>query len=168
MKVVCDADGLIKMNKAGALETFAQQAELIIGPEVWREAVTEGKAHGYPDAFSIQAVALQYLQQNRPQPHSQATLILQGIHLGAGETEALTLYFCEGADAILSDDRGFLNVLQRHRLPYLTPAAAVVALCQGGIWTLEQATYALLNLRPSIRADPYQAALTSLNTLERK
>ncbi len=46
MRFVVDADGMIKLNKAGVLELLAQQAEILIGPEVFREVVQEGKVRG--------------------------------------------------------------------------------------------------------------------------
>jgi hypothetical protein len=168
MKIVCDADGLIKTNKAGILAALIQHADLLIGPTVFHEAVTEGKARGYADAVTLEQIIQHNVQQQPPPRHPRVTQMIQRVTLGAGEYEALNLYMSVHADAILSDDRGFLTLLFAHQIPYLTPAAVIVALCDWGILMLQDATHALALLRPLIRAEQYHAALADLALLERK
>ena len=168
MKIVCDTDGLIKTNKAGILATLAQHAELLIGSAVFREAVTEGKARSYPDAVTLEQIIQQYFQQKPAQRHQRAAQIVQSANIGAGEIEALSLHLSENADAILSDDRGFLTLLIAHQISYLTPAAVIVALCAWGILTSQDATHALVLLHPLIRTEQYEAALADLAALQRR
>lgn len=168
MKIVCDADGLIKTHKAGVLPLLAQHVTLLIGPAVFREAVTEGKARGYPDAATLEPLVQPYVRQQfslRPQNLASFGPLPA---LGPGETEALALYVREQADAILSDDRGFLHVLATHQIPFLTPAAVVVVLCEWDLFTVQGAKEALGVLRPMIRVEQYRAACADLEIMERR
>ena len=134
MRIVCDADGLIKMQQADLLDLLVHHAEVYIGPEVFREAVTDGKARGYPDVVALGQLLQPHWPQPAPPTHPHAVQMLQGTRLGPGETEALQLYFHAQYEAILSDDRAFVTLLLTHQFPVLTPAAVVVALCEWGLW----------------------------------
>jgi len=168
MRIVCDADGLIKMQKAGLLALLVHHTKVYIGPEVFREAVTEGKARGYPDAVALEQLLQPHWPQPAPPTHPHAVQVLQSTRLGPGETEALRLYFHAQCEAILSDDRAFVTLLLMHRIPVLTPAAIVVALCEWGLVTVECAAQALERLRPLIRTEHYHAARVDLAAMERK
>lgn len=167
MKIVCDADGLIKTNKAGVLAMLAQHAQLFIGPEVFREVITAGKAQGYLDAIEIEHIVEQHMYQSESRSDMLAALMLPETNFGAGERESLALYESEDADAVLSDDRGFLSALDMHQIPYVTPAAVVVVLCEWQALAVEAAHHALALLRPLIRNEQYHAALADLRALER-
>jgi hypothetical protein len=168
MKIVCDADGLIKTNKVGILAMFAQHAQLFIAPEVVREVIIAGKTQGYLDALEIEHIVEQHMYQTEPRSYALTNLRLSGTDFGAGEREALALYESEDADAILSDDRGFLSALDVHQIPYVTPAAVVVVLCEWEALSVEAVRHALASLCPLIRNEQYHAALPDLSTLERR
>ena len=171
MKVVCDADGLIKMAKAGILEAFARRVDLLVAPRVYQEAVEEGKARGYPDAWEIERIlqehghVLQPPRRGRKRPPEEQAI--NALPLGAGEKETLAAYVRERADVVLSDDRAFLHALEAQGVPYLTPAAALVLLARQREGTLsrEEALQALERLRPWIRREQYEAARRDLEAL---
>ena len=53
MKVIMDADSLIKLTKAKAKEVILKNIEAYIPPKVVEEAIKIPKEEGYPDAFLI-------------------------------------------------------------------------------------------------------------------
>ena len=53
MKVIMDADSLIKLTKAKAKEVILKNIEVYIPPKVVEETVKIPKEEGYPDAFLI-------------------------------------------------------------------------------------------------------------------
>lgn len=166
MKVICDADALIKMAKAGILEALAQHVELLISPQVYREAVEEGKVRGYKDALEIERLLKHYGQ--RPLLRMKTKTSTDILSLGAGERELLQLFSRERADVILSDDRAFLGVLEARGIPYMTPSAAVIFLAEHSMIKIHEAQQALERLRPLIRQDQYEAAFKDLQGLRER
>lgn len=164
VKVVGDADALIKIGKAGFLEVLAEEVELIVGPEVYREAIIEGKSRGYADAYGLEQIVDAHVRVRDEVSGSRAQVegLAKNIAFGAGEREALNLYLQEAADAILSDDRLFLEALDALEIAYLTPAAALLWLVERESLRREDAREALENLRPLIRSEQYEAALADI------
>lgn len=164
VKVVCDADALIKMGKAGFLQVLAAEVEMIVGPQVYREAVIDGKNRGYADAYDLEQSVSAHIRvmDEVSKPRVQAERLAKQFALGAGEREVLDLHLQEAADAVLSDDRLFLRALDTLGVPYLTPAVALLWLVERKSLRREHAFEALENLRPLIRIEQYTAALEDI------
>jgi hypothetical protein len=140
--------------------------------QVYHEAVEEGKARGYPDALDIERILKDHAQVPRPprrkRKHSPEDRAIEALPLRAGEKETLRVYSRGRADAVLSDDRGFLNALEAQGIPYLTPAAALVLLTRQAVFSLQEAQKSLERLRPLIREEQYEAARRDLQALEER
>lgn len=160
MKLVVDADALIELQRAGVLAVVVRFASVCVGREVWREAVVQGKAGGHEDAEEIERLADRF----RHEPAFDAATIpaWSATGLGAGEIEAWQLMAYTASDAIVSDDRAFLRALEAAGVPFLTPAALIVAMARHAVIEGKEAHRALEALRPFIAAAQYSAAMKVL------
>jgi predicted nucleic acid-binding protein len=159
-KIVVDADGLIKLGKAGVLALLLESFEVLIPEAVYEEAVVIGKLELYEDAFALEKVL-----ERGPARRLEARLdpragrILQGVtELGKGERESLHIYHAEEANAVFSDDRVFLRLLEDNAVPYLTPAGLIVRLFEVGRLDRGEALAALDKLERHIRGSVYERA----------
>jgi hypothetical protein len=169
--IVVDADGLIKLGKSGALPAFLGAARLLVPEAVWEESVEEGKRRMYEDAHDLEAALAEGgAEVVSYEAGEEVERLLGGsdASFGAGERAALGVFYAVGADAMLTDDRAFLSLLASAEppLPAMVPAAAIVALAEGGWMTVEEAREALGKLKPSIRGDAYAAAMEDLETMQ--
>ena len=109
---------------------LVESHEVLVSEAVYEEAVVRGKQELYEDAFELERLLRdEEVPIIRLSLEPQADRLLEGVtSLGAGERNALHLHFAEKADAILSDDRVFLNFLDRNSIPFVAPVNVVVAL----------------------------------------
>lgn len=144
--------------------------EVLVPETVYEEAVVRGKRELYEDAFELERLLEdEGVPIVRSNPEPQADRLLEGVtSLGAGERSALRLYFAEGADAILSDDRVFLNFLSRHSVSYGTPVNVVVGLAKSERVSLKEGLEALEKTSGFVRADVYERAKAELEELRKK
>lgn len=147
-KIVVDADGLIKLGKAGVLALLLEEREVFVPGAVYEEAVTRGKRELYEDAFELEAALggkAGIFERKDVSGEEGAP------PLGPGELDTLRLYREEAADAVLSDDRVFLRYLDGASVPYLTQAGVVVGLVESGRFDAGEGLAALDRLGPHIR-----------------
>lgn len=158
MRLLLDADGLIKLHRAGVLAHVVNAFSCAIPQSVFDEVVTKGKQRLHKDAEEIEAIISDRLSilagQGRRDPE---------LGLGAGELGILSL-ISDNPDAIVvSDDRRFLAMLTLQDAKFLTPADILVVLARRGALTRTEAGEALDRLRPAIRAAAYWDARQDLD-----
>ena len=144
--------------------------EVLVPETVYEEAVVRGKRELYEDAFELERLLEdEGVPIVRSDPEPQEDRLLEGVtSLGAGERSTLRLYFAEGADAILSDDRVFLNFLSRNSVPFGTPVNVVVGLAKSGRVSRKEGLEALEKMSGFVRADVYERAKAELEELRKK
>lgn len=148
MKIVMDADCLIKLTKAGLKEEVCKAFTITIPRRVEEEVVEQGKRKDLPDAFVIERNV------------SAGLLAVQsagGVKTAIGEKEAILLFQKGGFDAIASDDRRFVRQLRAFDIPYLTPAVVLAVMVKKGIMTVSDALQRLEALSPYISESEYYA-----------
>jgi rRNA-processing protein FCF1 len=169
-KIVADADGLIKLGKSGVLGRLLSSAEILVPRTVYREAVETGKREMYEDAFELERM----LGEGRAgvveekEDERAGKLLEDAPSLGAGERAALRAFFAHEADAVLTDDRAFSNLLERAGIRTLVPAAAIVYLSDSGRLSRPEAIEALGRIETLLRREVYEAAMEGLIKPEKK
>ena len=149
--IVFDSDGLIKLTKAGILEKVIEHFICSITKEVYDETVVKGMERFYDDAYQIDGLIKKgKIMVKNIENSKKATNILKGSSLGRGETSSLHLYFSLNAEAIISDDRAFLCVLQQNNVAFITPADFIVRSFELRILSKDESLNALDMIEPYI------------------
>jgi predicted nucleic acid-binding protein len=163
-KIVADADGLIKLGKSGVLGCLLSATEVLVPRAVYREAVDAGKKEMHEDAFELEKVLSEGgVEVVEDQQDGRAEKLLEGVtSLGVGERATLHVLFAREADAVLTDDRAFLNLLGRARIRTLVPAAAIVSLFETDRLRRAKAIEALGRIEGLLRHEVYEAAMEGL------
>ena len=157
MKLIIDADAMIKLYRSGVLKGVISEFSCKVPRAVYDEVVTQGKYRLYQDAEAIESIVsgnIEIVETPRPQRPETG--------LGCGELGILEVLQQEMDLIVVSDDRRFLNELTRLGAGFLTPADILVLLAARKMITKLEARKALERLRPLIRAAAYHEALEYL------
>ena len=154
LKIVFDADGLIKLAHTGILAKVNERC--LISNQVFNETVVEGKKRLYPDALIIEDL----IKQQKMIVQKVIVKKIEGY--GIGEISTLTLFMKEKADVIVSDDRKFLVYLDNLDVPFIIPTEFIVGLAMSNRITKEDGREALKNIKSFVRLEQYTQALHTL------
>ena len=156
MRLLLDADGLIKLHRAGVVSRMVKAFRCTVPEAVYHEVVTIGKERLHQDAEDIEQVLAEHAEVVRTEQEHGET------GLGAGEIAVLTLAAQDQGAIVVSDDRRFLAILSTRGLPFLTPVDLLVVLARRRILTKGEAKKSLERLRPMVRAAAYWEAKEDL------
>ena len=151
VKLVLDADGAIKLARAGVLKHLAGFAKCFMPKQTYQE-VLRGKEKMYDDAFIIEELA-----ENK-EINVIDVKAEERIGLGPGESAAFVLFQKLKADAIVSDDRKFLAFLEEEEIAFLTPTHAIVLLAVKKVLSKGDSLAALDKIRSLVREQNYHDA----------
>jgi len=158
--LVLDSDGLIKLVKSSIVEHLLRRFLCFISSEVYEEVVTKGKVRLYEDAFTVEAlVNRSVLKVTKAEESERAKAVLTGKEeLGSGEKTTLHLFFSLKADAIVSDDKAFLEVLEENDVPFIIPSEVIARFVEIKAISREGGLRSLNMLKPYIKEENYLAA----------
>jgi rRNA-processing protein FCF1 len=143
MKVIMDADCLIKLTKSNLKETVCKHFSLVIPFPVKNEVLDN--AGDLPDAVII-----------KENIDKKLLLVSKALISDLkGENAVLSLYRQGKFDAVCSDDKKFIKKLRLLDVPYITPAVFIVILLKKGILTAKSASERLEDLSPFVSDDEY-------------
>jgi rRNA-processing protein FCF1 len=146
MKILMDADCLIKLIKAGLKESICRQYEIFIPFIIKKEVVDAGKKKGLPDAElaekNIQKGIIR-LVGKEPSGHIRGD-------------RALVDNFKRGSyNAIATDDAKLTRLLRATGIPYILPGLFIYSLHQRNIIDRKAALKWLEDLSNFISEDEY-------------
>ena len=152
--LILDADGLIKLNRAGVLSLLASRYESAIPSAVHQEAVVNAQGR-HPDVDAIGLIIELSINVVDVQVPDHVP-----SHIGLGEREVLAL--AQPTDTIISDDAEFLRVCLVQSTPFLTPADMILTMVDQVTLSLDQGKSAIGLLKPWINPGVYQRAIDIL------
>ena len=129
MKILMDADCLIKLTKAGLKEFISQHEKIAVPETVKREVVDAGKSKGYTDADLVEKNI-----------HNGLIALAKEAVMNHGKgDQALITTFKQGRyAAIATDDAKLIRFLRGAGIPFILPALLIYAIYRKGL--IDQAT----------------------------
>jgi len=127
--------------KSGCLINILTSFECSITEDVFNETVVQGMERLYEDAYGINKLIEQSkLKVEKIIDNKYAKKILADKTFGDGECSTLHLFLNSGAKAIITDDRAFLNFLDKSKIPFIIPTDLIVRLYELKVISKDKST----------------------------
>jgi rRNA-processing protein FCF1 len=156
MKILMDADCLIKLTKAGLKDLVCSKFAIFILEVVKKEVVDAGMRKGCPDATmvekNINARAISVAEASSEYKNGKEALI--------GEFQNTK------CDLVATDDAKLIRHLTIHAIPFILPGLIVFRLATDALVTKQAASKALKQLSSFISDDEYSTVLLLMEELK--
>ncbi|MBT9585039.1 hypothetical protein IV102_16975 [bacterium] len=152
MKILVDADAIIKLTKAGLKEIVVTTFITVIPRVVEQEVVREGKLAGFHDAVQVgDNIDLGRLEVAEP----IADEPVQAALFHCGDRAIVSHALLGGFAAVVTDDSALLHRLKQLGVSATVPAAIVVAVGRRRKLPSAEVVHLLDLLAPHISRDEY-------------
>ena len=145
MKLLMDADCLIKLTKAGLKDFIGSNSDIFIPQIVQREIVDAGKEKKCSDAFIVE----------KNIEGGMIMIVENSSSCLKGDGALITLFRKEKYDAVATDDAKLTRLLRISAIPFILPGLIIYYLLQDGIIERKTALWALQQLAEFISEDEY-------------
>ena len=147
MKLLMDADCLIKLTKAGLKGFIGTKYTILIPEAVKREVVDAGKEKRCSDAFAVE----KNIDDNL------ITIAEFSSDYATGDEALIALFRKEDYDTVATDDRKLIRRLKIGSIPFILPALIIYQLLENKIIKRKTAIEALNKLSEFISEDEFSA-----------
>jgi len=147
MKLLMDADCLIKLTKAGLKELVANKDSVSIPEPVKREVVDAGKKKQCSDAFVVE----------KNIESKMIAVIDLPMQVEKGDQALIAIYREKDYDAIATDDTKLTRRLKALNIPFILPALVFYRLLKESKIDYKTALWALQQLSEFISEDEFGA-----------
>jgi rRNA-processing protein FCF1 len=146
MRVIMDADCLVKLTRAGLKEIVVTNYTIHIPRNVKEEVVDAGIEQNLSDAYAVSSNIRKRLVH-----------VIQAKRGVKGEQEVLDSYESGDYDFIASDDKRFIRILKATGIPYIVPASFIYGLYVNKNISINKAKELLNVLSPFVSDDQVNA-----------
>jgi len=145
MKLLMDADCLIKLTKAGLKELVVIKYSVFIPESIKREVVDAGKKKDCVDAFAVEKNI-----------ESELIAVIDAtVKVEKGDQALIAVYRNEDYDAIATDDVRLSHHLKALNIPFILPGLILYRLLKDGKTDYKTTLSALYQLSEFISEDEF-------------
>jgi predicted nucleic acid-binding protein len=134
-----------------------------ITEEVYDETVIRGMERAHDDAYKINGLIKEgKLKVENIKNNKLVENMLENRTFGVGECSTLHLFHNLYAKVIVTDDRAFLNLLDRNNISYIIPTDLIVRLYELKVITKDESINSLDAIKIYVSGQNYDAARRNL------
>ena len=148
MKLLMDADCLIKLTKSGLKELVVAKDTIFIPEIVKREVVESGKMKGCVDADVVE----------KNIGKKMIAIIEASSNYTEGDQALIALFRKNEYDAVATDDKKLTRLLKTHNIPFILPSLIIFQLFTNDLIDRKTALRSLNQLADFISEDEFSTA----------